>query len=102
MADLETAPLGSTTVVDEQVVRLALAYLDPDLMEKPGWLIVREPTEDEDKRASEIAAVFWSTYHGLEFEEEKRAFAQGVIDAVAVGQDLEEVLKRVAQNSPSG
>lgn len=65
----------------EHVVRLALWLLAPEIAGMPAWLLTREPTEDEERRASHLARAYYEGFHGLQTAEEKSSFISGVLAA---------------------
>ena len=84
MAALDRARLEREVVsegIPDHIVRLALWLAAPDVAEQPGWLLTREPTQDEEATASKFAIAYFEGMRDLENGESRRSFVNGVIHA---------------------
>ncbi len=67
--------------IPEDVLRLALWLLAPDEAEPPGWMLDREPTQEEEIVASRFAVAYSKAMSCLQTVEERRDFVHQEIRA---------------------
>jgi len=65
----------------DRVVRLGLWLMAPDLIERPPWLLTRDPTDAEQSLAVLTALYIVPRFTTLATDYERRAFVQGCADA---------------------
>ena len=67
---------------------MALWLLAPDLTESPAWILTREPTEEDDSQAAQLATAYFEEFHGLATVEEQRHYFSGVLAANHLANEL--------------
>ena len=67
--------------IPEDVLRLALWLMAPDVAEPPAWLLTREPSREEETTASKFAVAYFKEMRDLKTAEERLNFVHGAIRA---------------------
>ncbi len=72
---------ASSQAIPDDVLRLAMWLMAPDVAEPPAWLLTREPSREEESTASRFAVAYFKEMRDLDTVEERLNFVHGAIRA---------------------
>jgi hypothetical protein len=68
-------------LAQDSAVRLGLWLVAPDVVDRPSWLLMRDPTDQEKQGAALIVHAHENNLKGIESHMERRAYIEGALDA---------------------
>jgi hypothetical protein len=71
----------SEQAIPDDVIRLALWLMAPDVTEPPDWLRTREPSREEETAASRFAVAYFKEMQDLETTDKRLNFVHRDIHA---------------------